>query len=101
MDLINTEELLQDAKLNGFAGESAAKVLMLLIRFKRINKIYSDNCHRIGIDFIDSLIDQLGISYEVNEEELAKIPKEGPFVTVSNHPFGGIDGLLLIKMIAC
>jgi putative hemolysin len=100
MKLIDTEDLLAAARLNGFAGESAAKVLMLLSRFSRINKIYSRNIHREGHDFIDSVIEQLGINFEVDLDELKHIPKEGPFITISNHPFGGIDGLLLIKMIA-
>ena len=100
MKLIDTDALLQEAKLNGFAGESAAKFLMLLLRFRRINKIYDENSHRSGIDFIDSMIEHLGIRYEISSEDLGKIPSEGPFITISNHPYGGIDGLLLIKLIA-
>ena len=100
MKLINTDELLRAARLNGFAGESAAKFLMLLMRFRRMNKIYAENSHRSGIDFIDAMIDQLEIRYEINRDELEKIPRSGPFITISNHPFGGIDGLLLIKLIA-
>jgi hypothetical protein len=53
-NLINTEDLLEAARLNGFAGESAAKVLMLLSRFKRINKLYDQNSHKTGLEFIDS-----------------------------------------------
>jgi len=97
--LINTDELLEAARLNGFAGESAAKVMMLLLRFKRINKFYAKNAHKSGIEFIQSMIEQLRIKFEINEDELKNIPAEGPFITVSNHPFGGIDGMLLIKMI--
>lgn len=99
MKLIDTDALLQAAKLNGFAGESAVKFLMLLLRFRRINKIYQENIHKSGIDFIDSMIEQLDIRYEIRPEELEKIPKEGAFITISNHPFGGIDALLLIKLI--
>jgi len=98
--LINTEDLLEAARLNGFAGESAAKVLMLLSRFRRINKLYTDNFHKKGIEFIDSMIGQLGINFELIENELNNIPASGPFITVSNHPFGGIDGMLLIKLIS-
>jgi len=97
--LIETDELLQAAKVNGFAGESAAKFLMLVSRFNRFNKLYTENMHLAGVEFIDSIIDQLGINYELNESELERIPEEGPFITISNHPFGGIDGLLLIKLI--
>ena len=100
MKLIETEELLQAAKVNGFAGESAAKFLMLLSRLRRINKIYADNCHKKGVEFIDSMLGQLRTNYEFFEKDLDNIPAEGPFITVSNHPFGGIDGLLLIKLIA-
>jgi putative hemolysin len=98
--LINTDELLEAARLNGFAGESAAKVMMLLLRFKRINKFYAKNFHKSGLEFIDSMIEQLRIKFEINEDELNNIPAEGPFITISNHPFGGIDGMLLIKMIS-
>ncbi len=99
MKLIDTDALLEAAKLNGFAGESAVKFLMLLMRFRRINRIYQENRHRSGMEFIDAMIDQLGIRYEIRAEELERIPAQGAFITVSNHPFGGIDGLLLIKLI--
>ena len=33
------------------------------------------------------------------EEDLKRIPKSGAFITVSNHPLGGIDGILLLKLL--
>ena len=30
---------------------------------------------------------------------LKRIPKNGSFITVSNHPLGGIDGILLLKLL--
>jgi putative hemolysin len=100
MKLIDTDELLRAARVKGIAGESAAKFLMLLLRFRKINRIYAENSMKSGMDFIDSMNEELGIRYEISREELEKIPLEGAFITVSNHPFGGIDGLLLIKLIA-
>ena len=97
--LIETEDIINAAKLNKFGGASAARVLMLLLRINKINKLYSEIAHKQGIDFIDSLISELKLNYEVSEEELNRIPKTGPFITVSNHPFGGIDGMLMIKII--
>lgn len=100
MKLINTEDLLNAARLKGIAGESAAKVLMLLSRFQRINRIYARNAHKDGREFTDAIINELEIKWEVTQEELRNIPASGPFITISNHPFGGIDGLLLIKLIS-
>ena len=39
---------------------------------------------------LDSLIEALGVTIEVSEEALEKIPTNGTFITVSNHPFGGL-----------
>jgi putative hemolysin len=100
MKLIDTDELLRVARVKGIAGESAAKFLMLLLRFRKINKIYAENSMKSGMDFIDSMNEEFGIRYEISKEELDRIPLEGAFITISNHPFGGVDGLLLIKLIA-
>lgn len=37
----------------------------------------------------------LGVNYQVTQEDLNKIPKTGPLMVVSNHPFGCVDGLIL------
>ncbi|MFW5781393.1 MAG: lysophospholipid acyltransferase family protein, partial [Bacteroidota bacterium] len=53
-----------------------------------------------GLKFIDCLLKELEVGFEVDECELKRIPTSGPFITISNHPFGGIDGVLLLKIIA-
>jgi putative hemolysin len=73
---------------------------MTLLRINKLNKLYEEISHLKGMDFIDALIDRLQLDYEVSEDELAQIPKEGAFITVSNHPFGGIDGMLLVKILS-
>jgi len=98
LKLIETEEFMKAARLKRFGGASAARVLMTILRINKINKLYQDLSHHKGMDFIDALIAELGLEFEVSEEELKKIPREGAFITVSNHPFGGIDGMLLVKI---
>jgi putative hemolysin len=100
MKLIETDEMIKAARLNRFGGASAAKVLMTVLRINRINKLYEEVSHYKGIEFVDALIEKLQLDYEVSEDEVKKIPTEGPFITVSNHPFGGIDGMLLVKILA-
>ncbi len=100
MKLVETDEIIKAARLGRFGRSSAARVLMTVLRINKINKIYDEVSQFRGIDFIDALIEKLQLEYEVSEEELKKIPREGPLITVSNHPFGGIDGMLLVKILS-
>ncbi|MGV4502162.1 GNAT family N-acetyltransferase [Ornithobacterium rhinotracheale] len=41
----------------------------------------------------------MAITYEEQDEELARIPKEGTIVVESNQPLGGIDANNMIKIL--
>ena len=41
------------------------------------------------------LLEILGARYEVSTSDLERIPVSGPVVVVSNHPLGGLDGIIL------
>jgi putative hemolysin len=98
--LIEPDDIIRAAKLNRIGGASTARILMMLLRINKINKLYSDLENVEGLEFIDRLIRELKISYEVSEEEINRIPKNGPFITISNHPYGGIDGMLMVKVLS-
>jgi putative hemolysin len=100
MNLVNPQDIAAASKVNGIGGEILARLLMQALKLNKINKVYDALNQKNGIDFLNALIDQLQLNYEIAEDELNRIPKEGPFITISNHPFGGIDGLLLIKLIS-
>src|SRR5690606_16097562 len=50
-------------------------------------------------DFLQFLLDDLEIKFELHEEDQKRIPKEGPFIIVSNHPLGALDGILMMHII--
>ena len=45
------------------------------------------------------LIDDFKIKLRIDNEEILSRFKEGPFITVSNHPLGALDGIALIYMV--
>ena len=104
MNLIESNDIKTAGKLNrfggNFGGSLVAKLVMHIMRLNKINKLYSDVYTEDGSVFLEQLIDALGISVEVSEEDLQKIPQEGAFITVSNHPFGGLDGIILIQLLS-
>src|SRR5690606_21733279 len=66
----------------------------------RLNTIYQAcDKSKDPIQFIDDILNYLNVSIELNEAELERIPKQGSVMVVSNHPFGGIEGLLMAKLI--
>lgn len=82
----------------GFLGTFAGWVLMKVLKISSLNKIYNRNKHLEKLEFLDGLLDDFQIKFEIPEEDLKRLPKEGPYITVSNHPLGGIDGILLLKL---
>ncbi len=50
-----------------------------------------------GIDFVRSILDYMNIEYSVEGEE--NIPEDGRYIFVSNHPLGGLDGMIFIDII--
>ncbi len=101
MDIVKPKDILKANPYLAFLGsENLAKFIMYVLRFNKLNKIYEQIADKEGIEFIDELIEILEINFEFDKAELKKIPKTGPIILVSNHPFGGLDGILLIKILS-
>jgi putative hemolysin len=49
--------------------------------------------------FLDRVIKLLNIQYRLEEKDLERIPKTGPALVVMNHPFGGIEGIILASVL--
>ena len=74
-------------------------ILMRLLNLHKLNTIYEEIKDLEGLDFLNAILNKLNIDFEIPEEDLKRIPKDAAFITVSNHPLGGLDGILLLKLI--
>ena len=101
MALVTSKEISQVIGLQRFGvlGTFVGWVLLRILRISSINKIYEKNKNKSDLDFLNGILDDCKIKFEIPEDDLKRIPKEGPFITVSNHPLGGIDGVLLLKLL--
>lgn len=69
--------------------------LKRLIHQNDINNILSKYGHLEGVPFASSALKEMNITYTLNG--LNNIPEGHRFIIVSNHPLGGLDGLILTE----
>lgn len=97
--LIDKSDIKSAVKVRGILGNCIASMVMPIAGLKKINHIYSHISEYQGIEFSEKLTEYLNIKYDIIPEEFELIPKSGPFIIVSNHPFGGIDGITMLNII--
>ena len=79
------------------------KLVERLIRFMsldKVNNIHAHNCATPGPEFCRGLLNDQDIKLRIDNNEVLDHLPEGAFVTVSNHHFGALDGIILIDLIA-
>lgn len=97
-ELIKEYDVAKALKLEKLKLSVLAPALMQLLKLKKLNKVYEETAHLQGVEFVDHVLKQLKIHYEFDPDELKNIPAKGSFIVVSNHPYGGIDGLILLSL---
>lgn len=102
MSLITKKDLLAATGLQktGPLGGLLAGPLMKITRIDAVNTLYDQLKDFQGKEFFEEFVRLRNLKYIVFEEDLLKIPKDGPFIIVSNHPLGAIDGILMTKVLS-
>ncbi len=98
-DLISEDDFAKALKLEKVKLNLLAPALMRLLKLDEVNEIYSENFEYKGADFAAKMLEKMGVDYEVSESDIANIPKSGPFILIANHPYGGIDGIILMAIL--
>lgn len=75
------------------------KWIMKGAKINRLNSLYKEQYSNNPDEFITNILEELNIKSEYIEQELANIPKSGPFIAYANHPLGILDGLIFINLI--
>lgn len=70
------------------------RYLERIVHQDEINEFMMASSHIRDVDFIHAVFERFDIKY--TSTGLEKLSKDGRYLFVSNHPFGGMDGMMLV-----
>ncbi|MEI6787998.1 MAG: GNAT family N-acyltransferase [bacterium] len=72
-----------------------------IFQLDRLSGMYDDmRSEDASRSFVDRALARLDVSYDINRGSLDAIPREGSLLVVANHPFGGVEGLVLLSLLS-
>lgn len=98
--LLSAEELSRISPLfRGRFGRLFGHFAMWVCGIGRLNNLYDTVYPHKGTEGAQVALQTIGCDYLVgNPERLQTLP-EGAFITISNHPYGALDGVILLDMV--
>jgi len=71
-----------------------------LLGLTKLHKIYETAKYASDpTTFLNILLEVFNVSYTIDGEAIQRIPAKGPLIVVANHPFGGIEGIILTHLL--
>ena len=77
--------------------------LMKFFALDKVNWLHSRNYRNGGGDagaISEGMLRDLNVRLEIRGRDILDNLPQGPFITVSNHPFGAMEGIMLLNLIA-
>lgn len=99
-DVLNCDDIVQMIpKLKGH--EKLINFLLHFLQVDKVNDVHSALCDTPGPKFVERLLfEKFHNTLRIDGSEVLDHLPEGAFITVSNHPFGALDGITLIYLIS-
>lgn len=99
MPLITIQEIQSASPLfHSAAGRLFARFLMRILSVDRLNELYDRYADIKGPEFARAVLKDIGVRYEIENLQMIDSLPDGPFITISNHPYGSIDGVMLVDL---
>lgn len=99
MKIISKEDFAKAAGIDKLNLPGLTSLLMEVMKINEVNEVFQKAEHLKGTTFVDKILQIVGISVEFDPRDLQNIPKNGAFIAIANHPYGGIEGLVLLKLL--
>ena len=94
-EMFSKEDLQRMLGVKGWLGKCLSGLVIKVLEIDKVNRTQAKYASSMGPDFARDILQDQGVTYDVPEGELDRIPATGGFITISNHHFGSLDGLIL------
>lgn len=94
-EMFSREDLQRMLGVKGWLGKCLSGLIIKVLELDKVNRTQAKYAASMGPDFARDILQDQEITYDVPEGELDRIPADGGFITISNHHFGSLDGLIL------
>ena len=98
--VVSNSEVKKALGLHGAFGSLMVGLGYYVCGFHKVVKYIGNAKECQGQEFVSRFLDNMNVSADFDENLLSNIPEKGGFVVVCNHPFGGIEGLLLFHVVS-
>ena len=85
----------------GKAGRLLFKAALKVTGIDHVNRLHQqaeESGVQPGPDFAKAILDGMGVDFQIGNPERLAFP-EGPFITISNHVYGHMDGIALVDVL--
>lgn len=100
MTIISKENFSKATGICNIPIPGLASFLMRFLKINDFNEIIRAANALEGEKFANHILNVLGVTIQISDEDLANIPKEGAFIAIANHPYGAIESLALLSTLA-
>ena len=83
-------------KLKKYTPNFLINLVKKIIHQDEINEVLANYGHLSGVDFAAAFLEHMGITYTIHG--LEHLDRDQRYIIASNHPMGGLDGTIIIKL---
>ena len=79
MGLVSAKEIAKVIHVDnyGFLGTFIGWILLKTLRISKLNEIYNKHKEKQDIEFLNAILNEVEIQFEIPDEDLKRIPKRG------------------------
>lgn len=99
-ELLNIKELGDITPIfRGYWGRMLAKGVIAICDLNRLNMLYDQVYFERGKECVDKLLRLMQCDYLLGHHNRLQELPEGPFIVISNQPYGAVDGIIMMDVI--